>query len=342
MNAWWLLPLSAVASVALTGVLRRYAIKRRLLDTPNARSSHSVPTPRAGGIAIVASYLTSLVALALAGSMPTPLLWAMLGGGALVAVVGFVDDLGQVAPRWRLLAHFGAAAWVLGSLDGMPAIELFGIALGGWIAIVLGAVYLVWLLNLYNFMDGIDGIAGAEAVCICAGAALLHTIAGQHEIAMVSLLLAAVAAGFLWWNLPQARIFMGDAGSGFLGIAIGALSLYGGALSPALFWSWLILLGVFVTDATVTLLKRLVRGEKVYEAHRSHAYQRAARRYGSHTRVTVGVVLIDLLWLLPVAASVGLAGLDGPLGLAIAYAPLVVLALWFGAGEPEGANAEAR
>jgi Fuc2NAc and GlcNAc transferase len=128
---------------------------------------------------------------------------------------------------------------------------------------------------------------------------------------------------------------MGDAGSGFLGIVLGGLSLQASWVSPDLLWGWLILLGVFIVDATFTLFRRLLRGDKVYEAHRSHAYQYASRRFGSHLKVTSVVALINLLWLLPIALGVVRFGLDSSLGLILAYAPLVALAIRFRAGELE-------
>jgi Fuc2NAc and GlcNAc transferase len=138
--------------------------------------------------------------------------------------------------------------------------------------------------------------------------------------------------GFLFWNFPPAKIFMGDAGSGFLGMAIGVISLQAAWASPDLFWAWLILLGVFIVDATVTLLRRLLRGEKIYEAHRSHAYQFASRRYGRHLPVTLAVAAINLFWLFPLAASVVLWSIDGVLALTVAYIPLLLLASKFNAG----------
>jgi Fuc2NAc and GlcNAc transferase len=152
-------------------------------------------------------------------------------------------------------------------------------------------------------------------------------------------MLAASVAGFLLWNFPPAKIFMGDAGSGYLGIALGILSLQAGWVEPSLFWAWLILLGVFVVDATVTLLRRMLCGERVYEAHRSHAYQYASRQFGRHLPVTLAVVVIDLFWLLPMAIWVGIGGLDGMLGVAIAYLPLIILALKFRAGQAEARGA---
>jgi UDP-N-acetylmuramyl pentapeptide phosphotransferase/UDP-N-acetylglucosamine-1-phosphate transferase len=141
--------------------------------------------------------------------------------------------------------------------------------------------------------------------------------------------------GFLYWNFPPAKIFMGDAGSGFLGFVLGVLSLAAAWQNADLLWVWLILLGVFIVDATFTLVRRLVRGDKVYEAHRSHAYQFASRKVGGHLPVTLSVLAINLLWLTPIAIGVGVLGLNGLLALVIAYAPLIALAVKYKAGELE-------
>lgn len=340
MSGWPLLLLAGAVSAVLTGLVRRYALARSILDVPNARSSHTAPTPRGGGVAIVLATLAGFPALAAAGALPWPALWALAGAGGFVALVGFLDDHGHIAARWRLLAHFAAAAWALAWLGGAPPVLVFGAHIDlGWLGAALAALYLVWLLNLYNFMDGIDGIASVEAIAVGVGGALLYALTGHPGLAMAPLVLAAAAAGFLLWNFPPARIFMGDAGSGFLGIVLGVLSLQAAWQAPQLLWSWLILLGAFVVDATLTLLRRLLRGEKVYEAHRSHAYQHASRRFGRHLPVTLAVAAIDLLWLLPIALWVGTGGLDGLLGVALAYLPLVALALKFRAGMPESEEA---
>ncbi|MBA4287968.1 MAG: glycosyl transferase, partial [Pseudomonas sp.] len=261
MSIWWLLPAVAGIALFLTGALRRYALARSLIDIPNARSSHSVPTPRGGGVAIVVSFLLALPLLAGMDLIAWPMAWALLGAGAGIAVLGFLDDHGHIAARWRLLGHFAAAIWALFWLDGLPPLVMFSFAVDlGWFGHALAAVYLVWLLNLYNFMDGIDGIASVEAICVCLGGALLYGLLGfagstQPTEFVVLLLLAAAVAGFLFWNFPPARIFMGDAGSGFLGITLGVLSLQAAWFAPQLLWSWLILLGVFIVDATFTLLR---------------------------------------------------------------------------------------
>lgn len=325
-------------SLILTYSLRCYALARSIIDIPNARSSHTVPTPRGGGVAIVLSFLLALPILAATGFLTWSPMWAMLGAGSGIAVLGFLDDHGHIAARWRLLGHFAASIWALYWLGGLPAVSLFGLELElAWFGHVLAVFYLVWMLNLYNFMDGIDGIASVEAICACLGACLLYWLGGFDSLIVAPVVLAMAVGGFLYWNFPPARIFMGDAGSGFLGIILGLLSLQAAWASSKLFWVWLILLGVFIVDATVTLIRRLLRGDKVYEAHRSHAYQFASRHYGRHLPVTLVVAAINLFWLLPLAACVVLWDLDGALALVVAYVPLVLLALRFHAGELEKA-----
>ncbi|UFH25784.1 MraY family glycosyltransferase [Pseudomonas sp. CIP-10] len=331
-----LIMVAGVLAWLMTAMLRRYALSRSLLDIPNERSSHTLATPRGGGLSFVITFLVALSVLGGWGYVTPSVLVSLLGAGGLVALVGFMDDHGHIAARWRLLGHFIAAGWGLFWIGGLPPITIFGVPLSAaWLSIIIGLLYLVWLLNLYNFMDGIDGIASIEAICICLGGSLLYWLTGHAQEAVLPMLLAATVAGFLVWNFPPARIFMGDAGSGFLGIVLGLLALMAGWINPLLFWGWLILLGVFVVDATFTLARRLLRGDKVYQAHRSHAYQYASRRYAGHRPVSLAVAAINLGWLLPVASAVVLLKLDGALGTMVAYAPLVVLALIYQAGEKE-------
>ncbi|HCJ28555.1 MAG TPA: glycosyl transferase [Pseudomonas sp.] len=333
---FWLLPLVFGASFLLTWILRHYALRCDLIDVPNARSSHVVPTPRGGGVAIVVSLVFALPVISWLGLIPWSATWGLGGGGCGVAVIGFLDDHGHIPARWRLLGHFSAAAWVLYWLGGLPSVELFGLTLElGWWGHAFAAIWLVWHLNLYNFMDGIDGIASVEALTVCLGAASIYALLGFSSDMLAPVLLAAAVAGFAVWNFPPARIFMGDAGSGFLGIAIGALSIQAAWVAPQLLWCWLILLGVFIVDATWTLVRRLLRGVKVYEAHRSHAYQIASRRLGGHLPVTLGVLAVNVLWLLPIALTVGFERLDGAVGLVVAYAPLVWIVVRLKAGQPE-------
>lgn len=325
------------ASWCVTGWIRRWALRQQLLDIPNARSSHNVATPRAGGLAIVIVTLTGLVIARLAEWIPWPLVIGLGGSGIIVAAIGFLDDRRHVRRRWRLLAHGLAATWVTGWSGGVPAVTVSGSALEfGWVGFPLGMVYVMWLINLTNFMDGIDGITGIEVVTVCLGGVLLIALLGMGAgIWLPPILLAAATIGFLIWNWPPARIFLGDSGSGFLGLMLGGLALHAGQISPVIFWCWNILLGVFVVDATVTLLRRTLRMDRIHEAHRTHAYQHAARRWGRHKPVTVAVGMINACWLLPLAALVAADIVTVAAGLLISYVPLAGAALWLGAGRPD-------
>lgn len=336
MTYWWLLVAVFALGWKLTGVLRQYALVNRLMDVPNERSSHSMPTPRGGGVAIVAAFLCALPLMTSLGLLDISVLTGLLGSGLIVAIIGFADDHGHIAAKWRLLGHFSAAVWALFWFDGLPPLQILGTTFNfGWVGCVLAAFYLVWMLNLYNFMDGIDGLASAQAITVCLGICLCYWLSGNIELMGPPLILASAVGGFFCWNFPPARIFMGDAGSGFLGIVLAMLSLIAAWTQSILIWCWLILLGVFVVDATWTLSRRLLRGEKIYQAHRSHAYQHASKKYASHKVVTFAVVGLNVLWLLPIAALVAVGKLDGLAGVGVSYLPLTFLCWKFRAGGGE-------
>lgn len=323
-------------SAALTEWFRRKAEAYLLLDVPNARSSHTIATPRGGGVAIVVPTLVALALLGWTGWIPSRSVWSLCVGGSVVALVGLADDRRRVAPRWRLLGHFAAALAALALMGGVPPLTSMGIALDtGWIGWAIISVYLVWMLNLTNFMDGIDGIASVETITVCAGAAIVSAATGSTaSVWLAPLVLASATLGFLLWNWPPAKIFMGDVGSGFLGLTLAVLALEAGWAESRLFWSWAILFGVFAVDATVTLIRRVARGERFHEAHRTHAYQHAASACRAHRPVTIAVGAINLCWLLPLALLVALGRLEGLAGLAVAYVPLVFVAVRIGAGKP--------
>ena len=331
-----LIAFGMLLSFVLTGAMRRYAVAAQIIDIPNARSSHTRPTPRGGGVAIVASF-TVLAACRLAAGAHAPGLAAVLSGALLVAGVGYLDDRATLAARWRLLVHIAASAWVVFGLGGIAPLPVFGHAFDlGWAGLALAVLYLVSAINLYNFMDGIDGLASIEAITVAVGGALCWWLAAASPLVSIPLLFAGCVAGFLIWNYPPAKIFMGDAGSGFIGMSFGAFSLWSAAQAPSLIWCWLILLGCFSVDATTTLLRRVARGEKFYEAHRSHAYQYASRKHASHKAVSLALGAINVAWLLPVALLVATQRLDGLLGTVLAYTPLVYLARRYKAGDAAG------
>ncbi|MES9817604.1 MAG: glycosyltransferase family 4 protein [Candidatus Thiodiazotropha sp.] len=353
LHAFWMMALSFSLSLGLTGLARSYALRRGLMDRPNNHSSHLVETPRGGGIAFVLVYL-ALLAGVMISSLSTDdldhkLHLTLLLGGGLVVAIGYIDDHRHVSAMVRFTVHLIAAVIAV-TLLRMPAIDLWpGLSLEGWWLDALMVIGLVWLLNLYNFMDGIDGIASLQGIAVLCGAALLLMLnhAGSEATAWL-LILAACLAGFLVWNWPPAKIFMGDAGSGFIGYALGVFALYTANAYPISLWSWLILLGLFVVDATWTLGVRMAHGEKWYRPHAKHAYQHLARQRQSlsidrglsaehsrslaHRWVILQGLLINLLWLLPLAWLAAVFPGYGLLLTLIAFVPLVILVRLLGAG----------
>jgi Fuc2NAc and GlcNAc transferase len=322
-----------VLAVLGTGWVLRRAQRAGILDVPNERSSHTVPTPRGGGLAIVAVASAGALAMAWQGA-DRGLLTGWLGGGIAVAAIGWMDDRRSVRASLRLLVHLIAAAWAVYWIGGLPPLlvgsQMYDLGLAGDVLAVLG---IVWALNLFNFMDGIDGIAASESAFVCLAAAALmawNGIAGAEQGILVAL--GAASLGFLKWNWPRARIFMGDVGSGFLGFAIATLAFAYARHEPVAPLVWLILFGSFVADSSVTLLSRLFRGVPVYQAHRTHAYQRLADRWGGHRPVTVAYIVVNFVWLLPCAFFALSYPPMAPILVVLALTPLAVGAIALRAG----------
>ncbi len=282
----------AIASFAialvLTGVVRRYALRHAVLDVPNERSSHTVATPRGGGMAILAAVVGSGAIAALYGavSMKDAL---TLGVGALaLGVVGWVDDHGGLPATLRLGVHFAVAIGTLVSFKGLPVLRLgtsvLPLGVIGW---GLGAIGIVWSINLFNFMDGIDGLAASQTMLILGVAAALLSARGEASLAIIAVIVAAASAGFLAWNWPPAKIFMGDVGSGALGYLVSGVAVASENRDAVPLLIYVILGAVFLGDATATLVRRIGRGHPPAEAHREHVYQRLSRHWNSHRAVTL-------------------------------------------------------
>jgi Fuc2NAc and GlcNAc transferase len=328
----WIVCLVAL-TVAMTAGICILVRKVGIIDIPNERSSHSSPVPRGGGVAIVAGVLAGLVLSHDGFSLERWHLAGVMLPAISVALVGLVDDKWGLAVLPRLGVQGAAVLLVV-------AMFLAGIAgqsglIGAWLwlycaGIVIG---LLWLINLYNFMDGIDGIASLQAVFV-AGTLGVLSIAGDPGSfsGTLGLSVAACAAGFLTFNWPPARIFMGDTGSGFLGFIIGAVALAGISEHLVSPFVPLILMAAFISDATVTLLRRMLRGERWHQAHRAHAYQHLAVRFRQHRKVLICLAGVNLVWLLPLALlAQGFPRWGGAL-CGLAYVPLVVSAMRLGAG----------
>lgn len=271
MTAWFVA--FAALGAAGTWLARRYALARALLDEPGERRSHAVPTPRGGGIAIVAALLVAAFALAVREPSQAGSAVAFAMALSAVALVGLVDDHRPLSPWIRLLVHLVASA-VFASAWTMEG--------GDWRAAALGFVACVCLTNLWNFMDGIDGLAATQAALV----ALATMTMADGDRAMVALALAAACLGFLPFNFPRARIFLGDVGSGALGFSIGAIWLLSGGDMQSATGLMPMAVSAFVIDAGLTLLRRIVRGERWWTPHVQHAYQACARRWG-HRPVTL-------------------------------------------------------
>ena len=328
-----LILLLTTLSFALTYILKHYAIKRNVVDIPNARSSHTIPTPRGGGVAFVFTFLLFLLITYIDSS--DRYLLILFFSSLFIAVIGFIDDLIDLSAKIRLIAHFITATFIAIYFDGFPVLTIFDLTVElGVIGILLSTLFCVWMLNLYNFMDGINGIAGMEGVFVSLIMALFSfVILSNIELSVMFLALSGSCLGFLVWNFPYAKIFMGDAGSSFLGFTFASLILYSSNMHPELFWCWLILLGVFIVDSTYTLLTRIGLGCKPFEAHNTHCYQKIAKQCNSHIRAVLYIVTVNVFWLAPLALLSVLYPNYGAAIMFISYIPLILIAIKFKAGE---------
>lgn len=321
-----------ILAFSMTYFMRVYALKKNIIDNPNERSSHNIPTPRGGGVAVVVSYIIGVILLIYLDQLSQHIGLTLIVSGFIIALLGFLDDHGHINAMLRLVIHFMVAIGVVVSLGGFSEVKIFNAFSLGFGANIIAVLFLVWLLNLYNFMDGINGIASVEAITTLMSMAVIYFIFNIQLNIEILWLLSACAFGFLLWNFPKAKIFMGDACSGFLGLTLGILALIALKENLALFCAWIICLGVFIVDATFTLIRRVLAGYKMYDAHRSHSYQILSRKWNSHTPVTLLVVGINILWLLPVAYWTVTQSNYPEVGVVIAYLPLIMIVIYSKAG----------
>ncbi|MFZ5875395.1 MAG: MraY family glycosyltransferase [Nitrospirota bacterium] len=319
---------SFVLSLSVTTSVRRYAIRHLLMDIPNTRSSHSEPTPRGGGLAIALTWFLALTILIVLQRIDDWVGMALLGGGGLVAGIGWIDDRRGVSAGMRATAHALAAVWAVWCLGGLRSLDVgVGVLHLGMAGSILAVVGITWLVNLYNFMDGIDGLAAGETVMVGLVGGGLLVCAGANGMALAAISLAAAAGGFAMFNWPPAKIFMGDVGSGLIGHAFGVLALASERAGAVPVMVWMILLAVFIVDATATLIRRVMNGERWYEAHRSHAYQRAVQAGYSHCQVTMAIMGLDALL---AVAAVGVWAVPSVLPVAVILTGGLLFAVWYG------------
>lgn len=339
MLVWLALPGVLLMSWLVSAVLVRRG-SDWLMDIPVARSAHQRATPRGGGIAIVVSIYSFLFILASQGYLNL-FQFSVLLCALPVAATGFADDIRSLSVKIRLPVQLLAAFVALALLGPVPEPFFSGlIELPYVLMSALLMLALVWLLNLYNFMDGIDTLAAGQCLFVSGAAAILLPET-QSALIWVCVGLFLSTLGFFLWNLPPARLFMGDVGSTFLGFFLGLLGLlshYDGSLSV---WVWVLLMGVFIADTTYTLLRRWLSGHSVTQGHSTHAYQHLARRLGSHSQVAIMLTAVNLVWLFPLA---WLATAYPEYGVALAFSgivPLMFAAAALGAGTDADAPGDA-
>ena len=334
----------ALVAVLSAGVIR-YGPRFGLLDTPVARSAHVAPKPLGGGAALAAPYFLCVIWFVASAAISESALAYL--GCLFIVVLGFSDDRWQLSSKVRLPVQFIVSLAAVRAI-GVDSVDFGFFSLSEPLTLSLLAVLsLVWLCNLTNFMDGIDGIAASQllvtslsCVVLLVGLDAAAGESGEHDVVLtLSVVLAASAAGFLLWNWSPASLFMGDAGSGFIGFALGLLALESLVTQRMAVWSWVLLLGVFIADTAVTLLVRIIRGERWYEGHSQHAYQILSRRLNSHPRVVGGVILINICWLLTLAWVAGILPQYGVLFATIGLAPLLLGCYRLGAGRADAGEA---
>ncbi len=326
-----------VAAWMLTWVVLRRARALQLIDLPNERSSHSLPTPRGGGLAIVIVCTALLLYHALAGPGSATVPLAIAAGGVVIAVVGFIDDRRGLSASLRFGVQALVALGVILALGGVPDEVASALpALAGPLGTALCVVVVLWFLNLFNFMDGIDGIAAAQSIYMTGAAAFLGALAGSAPASQALLVgVAAASAGFLAWNWAPARIFMGDVGSAFLGYLLPVMALWISTDSAVGAWTFIVLGSLFIGDASATLARRSLQGHRWSDAHRSHVYQRLSRRWSSHAKVTAAYTLANLVVVLPLAwVTLRYPQLAAPTAMGTTVISIAVFWL-LGAGRPD-------
>ena len=275
-------------SFLLTYLVRNYALKKALLAEVNERSSHTTPTPHGGGIAITITWFAGLTYLFFSNAIDNSLYFALMCG-AILSIVSFFDDVHELPPKMRLLVQSIVALLGIILLGGLKSIDFgFFVIENQILTNIIAFFAVIWYINLYNFLDGIDGYAGSETIFL--GIAGYILFAGVHFLVLI-----VSVAGFLVWNWHKAKIFMGDTGSTLLGYNIAIFTIYYADKNPENLWIWIVLFGLFWFDATLTLIRRYKNKEKLSQAHKKHTYQRLVQSGFTHDRVVLLSIILNIL-----------------------------------------------
>ncbi len=324
-----------VASLLLTRALILFSQKMGMIDTPNNRSSHQLPTPKGGGLAFFIVFSLISLWFYVFYSNYRPIVTPLLLGGPIVVLLGWLDDRHSLSAIVRLLVHFFVAFLIYGLVTQWFTVSLDISFLPNlsWVSILFCVLFIAWFINLYNFMDGADGLASSTAIVGSLLMAVVSVIHNAPEVAMVYCLIAYTVSGFLFYNWSPARIFMGDTGSYFLGFLFASLALISKAHADVSFYSHIIIFGFFIFDATYVLFRRAFRREALFRAHKMFIFHKLMAKGWSHRKVSALYTMVLVLWLFPLA---NLASIYDDLGMAIvviAYLPLLIFGIYNKAGE---------
>jgi len=331
MDSLVLIIVTLILSLAASGIYLRFASKHGPYATPNYRSLHQKVIPRGAGLAVAFAALLGYLYLYFDGGLTTSQLMVYVVGGVLVAAMGAADDRLDIRARYRMPFQFLTAGWICYWFGGLTPIDMNHAVLDlgpfGHAALV---VVLVWFYNLYNFIDGIDGMASSATVFICAAMGVILFSQDELTLGMILALLGVSSAAFLLFNWPPARMFLGDAGSSFMAYILSAVFVESLWRDSAVIWAWLIAGGFYFADTTLTTTVRLLTVPGWYRPHRSHAYQNLARVWNSHLRVLLLVMSINLLWVIPMLL-LALKYETWAIGITVlAYIPLAGFCLKYG------------
>ncbi|MCP4969835.1 MAG: glycosyltransferase family 4 protein [Arcobacter sp.] len=277
-----------IFSFILTFLIKNYAIKKSLVANVNDRSSHTTPTPHGGGIAISITWFIGLIYLFFNDQVESNLFYALLVG-IIISLVSFFDDLYELSAKLRIIVQSSVAILGISIIGGLNRLDFGFLEISNPILTnIFAFLLIIWFINLYNFLDGINGYAGSEAVFLGLAGFILF---GDNHF----LILIVSVLGFLFWNYNKAKIFMGDVGSTLLGYNIAIFTIYYANIQSSNLWIWVILFGLFWFDATLTLIRRKLNKEKLSQAHKKHAYQRLTQAGWSHFKVTNWSIVINIL-----------------------------------------------
>jgi len=323
--------LSFITTIVGVKMYKLFSINRDIVAQPNFRNLHQIPTPRGGGIVFSVIFLFSVLITGTWYSLciNENLIFILLCGGLIASIFGFIDDIVEIKAKVKLFVQSVLAVFILFTFGWQPVLNLPWVP--ALINLVISWFALVWLMNVFNFMDGSDGIVTSGTIFFCLSSILsIYLVNGDLSLILVFSFLAVSCIGFLLFNFPPASIFMGDSGSLFLGFFFSTLITFTVTSGEISVWTWLIMLAYFLGDTTTTSILRIFLVKRWYSVHRSHAYQNLVRLGRSHLKIFFGISLYHFLWLFPLVICSVLQPILAPLGVFLAYIPVIIWTIRYG------------